>query len=65
MPPAGTSENPRMPLRTHEERRAQGLAIADFVAGVVDSCVGLYDAWKQPDKKAEWIARKVAPKTAG
>ena len=29
---------------------------------VVDSYVELYDAWKKPDRKAEWAARKVAPK---
>ena len=31
---------------------------------VVDSYIALYDAWKNPDKKAEWVARKVAPKSA-
>jgi non-specific serine/threonine protein kinase/serine/threonine-protein kinase len=32
---------------------------------VVDSYIDLYDAWKKPDKKAEWTARKHAPAKAG
>ncbi|MBA8883603.1 serine/threonine-protein kinase [Dokdonella fugitiva] len=32
---------------------------------VVDSYVALYDAWKKPDKKSEWAARKHAAAAAG